>query len=95
MENFHRMWAELGLDLERHDEFLEGLGPAYQEIYLNQELRPKGMEYFDFTTSEIHGLRIKELLELKKKGRKNRVRGSRSSRLPTEPCVRVRTRLLM
>ncbi len=28
------------------------------------------MEYFDFTTSEIHGLRIKELLELKKKERK-------------------------
>ena len=25
----------------------------------------------------------------------NRVRGSRSSRLPTKPCVRVRTRLLM
>ena len=25
----------------------------------------------------------------------DRVRGSRSSRLPTEPCVRVRTRLLM
>jgi hypothetical protein len=24
----------------------------------------------------------------------HRVRGSRSSRLPTEPCVRVRTRLL-
>ena len=70
MEDYHGMWAGLGLDLERHDEFLEGLGPAYQEIYLNQELRPKGMEYFDFTTSEIHGLRIKELLELKKKGRK-------------------------
>ena len=70
MEDYHGMWAGLGLDLERHDEFLEGLGPAYQEIYLNQEFRPKGMEYFDFTTSEIHGLRIKELLELKEKGRK-------------------------
>jgi len=62
------MWAELGLDLERHDEFLEGLGPAYQEIYLNQGIRPKGMEYFDFITSEVHGLRIKELPELKEKG---------------------------
>ena len=70
MEDYHGMWAGLGLDLERHDEFLEDLGSAYQEIYLNQKLRPKGMEYFDFTTSEIHGLRIKELLELKKKGRK-------------------------
>jgi len=70
MEDYHGMWAELGLDLERHDEFLAGLGPAYQEIYLNQESRPKGMEYFDFVTSEVHGLRIKELLELKKKGHK-------------------------
>jgi benzoyl-CoA reductase/2-hydroxyglutaryl-CoA dehydratase subunit BcrC/BadD/HgdB len=70
MEDYHGMWAELGLDLERHDEFLAGLGPAYQEIYLNQESRPKGMEYFDFVTSEVHGLRIKELLKLKKKGHK-------------------------
>ena len=70
MEDYHGMWAGLGLDLERHDEFLEDLGSAYQEIYLNQKLRPKGMEYFDFTTSEVHGLRIKELLELKKKGHK-------------------------
>ncbi len=32
MEDYHGMWAELGLDLERHDEFLEGLGPAYHKI---------------------------------------------------------------
>ena len=62
------MWAELGLDLKRHDEFLEGLGYVYHEIYLSQRFRPNGMEYFDFTTSEVHGLRIKELLELKEKG---------------------------
>jgi len=68
MEDYHGIWAELGLDLERHDEFLESLGPAYQEIYLNQGIRPKGMEYFDFITSEVHGLRIKELPELKEKG---------------------------
>ena len=70
MKDYHEMWAGLGLDLERHDEFLEGLGPVYQEIYLSQRLRPKGMEYFDFITSEVHGQRIKELLELKEKGRR-------------------------
>ena len=68
MEDYHGMWAELGLDLERHGEFLDGLGPVYQEIYLSQKFRPKGMEYFDFITSEVHGMRIKELLELKEKG---------------------------
>jgi benzoyl-CoA reductase/2-hydroxyglutaryl-CoA dehydratase subunit BcrC/BadD/HgdB len=70
MTDYHGMWAELGLDLDRHDEFLAGLGPAYQEIYLNQESRPEGMQYFDFVTSEVHGLRIKELLDLKKNGHK-------------------------
>jgi len=35
----------------------------YQAAYLTQEARPKGMAYFDFVMSEIHGLRIKELVD--------------------------------
>jgi len=64
------MWANLGLDLEAHDELLGVLGKAYQDIYLSQKNRPEGMGYFDFVMSEVHGLRIKELLDEKAAGRK-------------------------
>ena len=45
-------------------------GKTYQEMFLSQKNRPKGMEYFDFVVSEIHGLRIRELLDAKAEGRK-------------------------
>jgi benzoyl-CoA reductase/2-hydroxyglutaryl-CoA dehydratase subunit BcrC/BadD/HgdB len=64
------MWADLGLDLEAHDALLGVLGQAYQDVYLTQKNRPEGMGYFDFVMSEVHGLRIKELLDEKAAGRK-------------------------
>ncbi len=69
-EDYRSMWADLGLDLEAHDALLGVLGKAYQDIYLSQKNRPEGMGYFDFVMSEVHGLRIKELLDEKKAGRK-------------------------
>ncbi|CCK82107.1 MULTISPECIES: double-cubane-cluster-containing anaerobic reductase [Desulfobacula] len=64
------MWKDLGLNLESHDALLSVLGNAYTDIYLAQKDRPEGMGYFDFVMSEVHGLRIKELLDEKKQGRK-------------------------
>ncbi len=69
-EEYRQMWGELGLDLAAHDVLLEVLGKGYQDIFLSQTNRPEGMAYFDFVMSEVHGLRIKELLDGKKKGRK-------------------------
>ena len=69
-EDYRGMWQELGMDLEAHDVLLSVLGQAYQDIYLAQQNRPEGMEYFDFVMSEVHGLRIKELLDEKASGRK-------------------------
>ena len=69
-EEYRSMWADLGLDLEAHDALLNVLGQAYNDIYLSQKDRPEGMGYFDFVMSEVHGLRIKELLDEKKEGRK-------------------------
>lgn len=68
MADYREMWSELGLNLERHDQLLEILGGAYTQLFLSQENRPKGMEYFDFVVSEAHGLRIQELVEHKKQG---------------------------
>jgi len=70
MADYHEMWAGLGLDLKTHDAVLEIVGKAYQDIFLSQKNRPKGMEYFDFVMSEIHGLRIKEIMDAKAQGRK-------------------------
>jgi benzoyl-CoA reductase/2-hydroxyglutaryl-CoA dehydratase subunit BcrC/BadD/HgdB len=60
----------LGLNLEAHDALLAALGQGYKDIFMTQEGRPKGMQYFDFVVSQVHGLRIKELLDEKAAGRK-------------------------
>jgi len=67
--DYRPMWAELGLDLEKHDALLGVLGQVYTDIYLAQKNRPKGMGYFDFVMSEVHGLRIKELVDAKAAGK--------------------------
>lgn len=70
MSEYNKMWEDMGIDLEGHEGLLNVLGQAYQDIFLSQENRPKGMEYFDFVMSEIHGLRVKELMDARKEGRK-------------------------
>jgi benzoyl-CoA reductase/2-hydroxyglutaryl-CoA dehydratase subunit BcrC/BadD/HgdB len=64
------MWEKLGLDLEAHDTLLEVLSKAYGDIFMSQENRPEAMQYFDFVMSEVHGLRIKELMDAKEQGKK-------------------------
>lgn len=69
-EDYRKMWENLNLDLEAHDGLLEVLGKFYHDIYLSQEGRPDGMQYLDFVLSEVHGLRIKELMDARAEGRK-------------------------
>lgn len=68
--DYRHMWKDLGLDLEAHYALLQNLNQAYQDIYLTQKNRPDSMGYFDYVMSEIHGMRIKELLEKKSAGGK-------------------------
>ena len=70
MVDYRPMWTELGLDLERHDMLLEALGGMYQSLFLAQKNRPQAMDYFDFVMSEIHGLRVKELMDHRAAGGK-------------------------
>lgn len=69
MDN-REMWTGLGIDLNKHDALLNALGPAFQEIYLSQANRPKGMGFYDFVVGDIHGIRVHELQAEAKKGRK-------------------------
>jgi len=65
-----KMWTELGIDLEKHDNLLNALGPIFQEIYLSQQNRPDGMAFFDFVVGDIHGIRVRELRQQAKNGGK-------------------------
>jgi benzoyl-CoA reductase/2-hydroxyglutaryl-CoA dehydratase subunit BcrC/BadD/HgdB len=68
MNDYRKMWADLGMDLDRHDQLLAAIPVLYGDTYLSQRNRPSGMQYFDFVMSEIHGLRIQELVEHRKRG---------------------------
>ena len=91
-ETYRPMWEELGLDLQAHDALLGVLGQAYEDIYLSQKNRPEGMGYFDFVMSEVHGLRIKELLDEKAEGRK--IIGSYCVFVPEEIALAARATLV-
>jgi benzoyl-CoA reductase/2-hydroxyglutaryl-CoA dehydratase subunit BcrC/BadD/HgdB len=80
--DYREMWKELGLDLDAHDMLLGVLGPLYEQTFMHQNNRPEGMKYFDFVMSEVHGLRIKELMDAKAEGRK--VVGSFCTFVPEE-----------
>ncbi len=41
-KDYTPMWAELGLDLEKHAGLLAALGRGYGETFLSQRNRPKG-----------------------------------------------------
>ncbi|MEW6416710.1 MAG: double-cubane-cluster-containing anaerobic reductase [Nitrospirota bacterium] len=69
-KDYNKMWSDLDLNLTAHDGLLGVLTDAYKNIYLSQKNRPEGMKYFDFVISEVHGLRIEEILEAKKEKRK-------------------------
>jgi len=67
--DYRPMWTRLGLDLAKHDVLLQAVGQMYGETFLSQPNRPKGMAYFDFVMSEVHGLRIKEIMDARDAGR--------------------------
>ncbi len=85
--DYTSMWEGLGLNIEAHDGLMKALGQAYGDIFLTQKGRPKGMQYLDFVLSEIHGLRIEELLKAKAEGR--RVIGTFCLYVPEELILAV------
>jgi benzoyl-CoA reductase/2-hydroxyglutaryl-CoA dehydratase subunit BcrC/BadD/HgdB len=87
MSDYTKMWQSLGLDLKNHDALLSVLGKTYSDVFLSQKNRPEGMKYFDFVMSEVHGLRIKELVDAKAQGRK--VIGSYCVFVPEELVLAV------
>ena len=69
-EKYTELWKSLGIDVDRHGQLLAGLGKYFTDAVLSQKNRPKKMDYFDFVLSEIHGLRVEELVKLRAAGNK-------------------------
>lgn len=70
MTDYRKMWEDLGMNLELHDQLCEVLPTAFGDVYLSQEDRPESMDYYNFVVSEIHGIRPAELVESQKNGGK-------------------------
>ena len=70
MANYKKMWEELGMDLETHDQLCAVLPTAFGDVYLSQENRPEGMGFWDMVVADIHGIRPAELIEAQKNGQK-------------------------
>ena len=70
MDNNHKMWSDLGMNLELHDQLCEVLPQAFGDVFLSQENRPEGMDYYNMVVADIHGIRPSELIEHQNKGGK-------------------------
>ncbi|WPD21649.1 MAG: double-cubane-cluster-containing anaerobic reductase [Candidatus Electrothrix scaldis] len=66
---YPELWQSLDVDVERFDKARKMLGDVYAQAFLSQENRPKAMAYFDEMIAELHGGRIKELVEAKAEGK--------------------------
>ncbi|MFX1293817.1 MAG: double-cubane-cluster-containing anaerobic reductase [Promethearchaeota archaeon] len=66
-DNHYPMWEKLGIDLKKHDELLRVLPDIYKEIYIDSQKNRPDMSFFEFVVGDIHGIRIKELIEAKNK----------------------------
>jgi len=64
------MWEKLGINLEKHDQLLGVLPTIYKEIYVDAQKNRPDMSFWEFVIGDIHGIRIKELVEAKEKGQK-------------------------
>jgi len=67
---YRAMWQELGINMPQHDLLMEALPGIFEKVYLGQQRRPQAMGFYDYVVSEIHGLRVQELVAHKEEGGK-------------------------
>ena len=70
MADYRKMWEELGMDVDLHDQLCAVLPQAFGDVFLSQENRPDSMDYYNMVVADIHGIRPAELIEQQKKGGK-------------------------
>ena len=67
MADYRKMWEDLGMDVEMHDQLCAVLPQAFGDVYLSQGNRPEGMDYYNMVVADIHGIRPAELIEHQKR----------------------------
>ena len=69
MDN-RELWTALGMDLEKHDDFLAPVPAIFTSLFLDRPNRPNAMGYFDAVVGDVHGIRVHELYAKKEAGAK-------------------------
>lgn len=64
------MWAQLGVDLDKHDTYVGAFPKVFKQTILSQENRAQGLEYFTDVVKRLHGARPWELYQHKQSGGK-------------------------
>ena len=82
--DYHKMWADLGMDVEAHDGLLGVVGEMYQTMFLTQKNRPASTSYLDGVAANLHSGRIRELVEGRAAGNPKRVVGTFCLYVPEE-----------
>lgn len=68
MSEYENIWADLGVDLKKHDRLLRGLSVLVRRLHRKQQNRPQAMDYFDDILNDPHGHRVKEMAEHRGQG---------------------------
>ncbi len=69
-QEIRQMWSDIGIDLDKHDIFLDTFPGVYKRIIQKQERRPDKIDYFSRMVASVHGRRPYELFEHKQQGGK-------------------------
>ncbi len=69
-QEIRQMWSDIGMDLNKHDGFLNTFPGIYKRIIQPQVGRPTQIDYFSKVVTSVHGRRPYELYEHKQKGGK-------------------------
>lgn len=70
MADNQKMWGDLGMNLELHDQLCAVLPGAIGDVFMSQKNRPEKMDFFDMVLADVHGIRPAELIEFQKQGGK-------------------------
>ena len=63
MADYVKMWEDLGMDINNHDNLCQVLPTAVGDVFMTQENRPKAMDFWDMVIAEVHGIRLADELE--------------------------------
>lgn len=68
---YRKMWSDLGMNLELHDQVIESMERVHRTTHLSRKNRPLAMSEFDAALHGAHGSRVAEIVEHRRRGGKS------------------------